>query len=137
MDKYLVVWLDHETAVMIKIQDSHMEIFHIHSQNNEQLASHNGNVLSESGGHHDFSHERKIERRHGEHLHHYYQNIIHNMKDIKEILILGPGEAKFELENEMAKFKGLSSKIISIQSTDKLSENQIVSKARKFFNLND
>ena len=79
------------------------------------------------------SSETKAEERRRHQLHDYYQNVIHAIRDARGILILGPGEAKVEFEKEIKKTKELSSRIIGVETSDKLTENQLREKVKKFF----
>jgi hypothetical protein len=55
------------------------------------------------------------------------------LKDAKQIYIFGPGEAKIELKKEIEKNNVFLDKISDIETTDKLTEPQIVAKVKKYF----
>ena len=76
--------------------------------------------------------EDRRDRRFGEHLHQYYAAVIAAIRDADSILILGPGEAKGELEKRLEHEK-LSGRIVGIETVDKLTEPQIVAKIRRYF----
>ena len=81
----------------------------------------------------DVSSERKREGRYKHQLKKYYQEVIKSIGDVDKIWILGPGEAKRELEKEMKKSKALSAKIVGVEKADKMTERQIAAKVRRFF----
>ena len=53
--------------------------------------------------------------------------------DAQKILIFGPGEAKIELEREIKKSKVLASRIVGVETTDKMTERQIKAREKEFF----
>ncbi len=136
MDKNIGIWLNHKTAAIVSIINGLTVINHL----NAETENNNHFLLGTSTsathfGHQEISLERKIERRHKEHLHHYYQNIIHQIRDGKMIFIFGPGEAKIELEKEINKTNDLASKIIAVEPADKMTDRQIATKVRNVFEL--
>lgn len=67
------------------------------------------------------------------HLNEYYDRVIGSIRNaLKTILIFGPGEAKGELKKrlERAKIEGC---ISDLETTDKMTNNQIVAKVRDHF----
>lgn len=70
--------------------------------------------------------------RFGEYLNQYYAEVMASIGDADSILILGPGKAKGELE-ELLTHEKLSGRIVGIETSDKLTEPQIVAKVRRYF----
>jgi hypothetical protein len=54
------------------------------------------------------------------------------LREATAILILGPGEAKLEL-NKRFEQKNLGDRIIGVEAADKMTKPQIAAKAREFF----
>ncbi len=134
MDKKIGIWLDHEKAAIVTIVNGTTTISHLNAEaENNNHSLHGASSSATHFGHQEVTLERKIERRHKEHLHHYYQNIINQIRDGKKIFILGPGQAKIELEKEIKKFNSLGSKIIAVESADKMTDHQIAAKVRNVF----
>ena len=124
MKKELGLWIDHREAVIVTVSAEGEEIKHV----NSEVEKH-GRF---SSGSPEGSPEDRRDRRFGEHLHQYYAEVIAAIRDADSILILGPGEAKGELEKRLAHEK-LSGRIVGIESADKLTEPQIVAKVRQYF----
>ena len=80
--------------------------------------------------------ESKMDSRYRKYLNIYFQQIINLLKEAKRIFIFGPGEAKIELKKMIEKNKLFSNKISDIETTDKLTEPQIVAKVKKYFEQN-
>ncbi len=73
------------------------------------------------------------ERRHHEEKR-YFEAIIHLIPvDTDELVIFGPSEAKHGLLNEIEKHKHFHPKVMGLESTDKMSEKQIVAWVNQYF----
>jgi len=66
------------------------------------------------------------------HLDQYYDEVIEQLHDAKSILIFGPGEAKGEFKKRL-EHKGLGERIVGVETTDKLTDNQIAAKVREHY----
>jgi hypothetical protein len=62
----------------------------------------------------------------------YYEEVIAQIRDAEAILILGPGEAKGELKARLER-DGLASRIVGVETADKMTDPQIVAKVRERF----
>jgi len=124
MKKELGLWIDHREAVIVTVTKAGEEIKRISSA----VEKHDRFSANSPEG----SPEDRRDRRFGEHLHQYYAEVIAAIRDADSILILGPGEAKGELEKQLTKEK-LSGRIVGIETVDKLTESQIVAKIRHHF----
>ena len=51
------------------------------------------------------------------------------------VLIFGPGEAKLQLKERLSRSKALSEHIVGIETTDKLTDPQIVAKVKEHFGI--
>ena len=66
------------------------------------------------------------------HLVRYYDEIILNLPKIGHVLILGPGEAKGELQKRLEKHPG-DKRTIVLETADKMTEPQLVALVRHHF----
>ena len=64
----------------------------------------------------------------------FYEKVTFTDQDADSIWIIGPGEAKIELENYL-KSHGIGACITGVEPADKLTNNQIASKVRDFFKV--
>lgn len=124
MKKELGLWIDHREAVIVNIAGEGEEIKRISSdvEPHDRFSANSPQGLPED----------RRDRRFGEHLHQYYTEVIKAIREADSILILGPGEAKGELEKWLDHEK-LSGRIVGIETVDKLTEPQIVAKIRRYF----
>ena len=76
--------------------------------------------------------EDQRDRRFTGHLNKYYDEVIACIRDADSILILGPGEAKIELEERLGK-EALRGRIVGIETTDKMTDRQVAARVRQRF----
>jgi hypothetical protein len=123
------LWIDTKKAVIVIITDKKIEKKLIESNVDTQLGRIDG-VRSTTRFESrlvppDDNHERDLTG----HLNKYYDEVISCIHDAESILIFGPGETKGKLLKHMGKTK---SNII-IETTDKMTDRQIVAKVQKYF----
>jgi len=76
--------------------------------------------------------EDSRDKRFEGHLNQYYDKVIASLRDARSILILGPGEAKHELEKRLGD-AGLGKAIVGVETADKMTDPQIAASARQRF----
>jgi stalled ribosome rescue protein Dom34 len=126
------LWIDHRQAVIVTLVDQEEEIKRITSNMEKHVrysgASH-ANGASES---HNDTTENGRDRRFDDQLNRYYDEVIACVCDADSILILGPGEAKVELQKQL-EGQALGERIVGIETTDKMTDGQIAAKVRQHF----
>jgi hypothetical protein len=123
------LWIDHREAIVVLLSDEGETIKHVPS-NMEKRIRYSG--ASESSGSHDDLAEDIRDRRFDEHLGRYYDDVIATLGDADSVLILGPGEAKIELQKRLES-QNPGGRVVKIETSDKLTENQIVASVRQYF----
>lgn len=63
----------------------------------------------------------------------FYKTLESELESYQEILLFGPGTAKDELFNRLSENKVFKGKDIAVKSSDKLTENQMLSYVLDFF----
>ena len=117
--RQIAIWVDHREAIMAVFTDTHL-------QREEELFSGVG-PHTHGGG---WSQQRfEFHRR--AILDHFYEEIIKNLNGADEIIIYGPGQAKYELEQHVNRYKGLSQHVINLITTDNLDDQQFIHMALK------
>jgi stalled ribosome rescue protein Dom34 len=129
MKKEAGLWIDHREAVVVFLLDHSEEIKRITS-NIEKHVRYSG--ASESSGSHDDSAEDIRDRRFDDRLSKYYDEVIVALHDADSILILGPGEAKFEFHKRL-KGQESSRRGVDVETSDKMTDNQIGARVRQYF----
>ena len=116
------LWIDHKKAVIVFVAGKDAEIKRI-SSNIEKHHRQSG-VATPA----DDVRERELTG----HLNSYYDGVISCIRAAESILILGPGEAKSELKKRLEK-DNLSRRIIRIETSDKMTDPQLVAFVRGHF----
>ena len=124
MKKDIGLWIDHRKAVIVVITEDGEQVHKIVSNMEKHVRFTNGDG-SEPG-----SSEDVRDRQFGNHLNTYYDQVVAVLRDADSIHIFGPGEAKGELEKLLIQ-AGLQGKILTVETTDKLTDRQIAAKVRK------
>jgi stalled ribosome rescue protein Dom34 len=120
------MWIDHRKAVIVIVSDQGEETKQIESDMEKHVRFSGGSRSEQGGG------EDQQDRQFTGHLNAYYDEVIAHLRDAESILIFGPGEAKGELEKRLAS-KGLSGRVVGIETVDKMTDRQIAAKVRQHF----
>jgi stalled ribosome rescue protein Dom34 len=127
MKKEVGLWIDHREAILVTITAEGEATTRIYSDI-EVDAQYSGS--SRSSGSQNA--ENMQDRKYTNNLGRYYDAIIGYIRDADSIQIFGPGEAKGELVKRL-KSKNLRKRIVSIETTDKLTDPQIAARVRQQF----
>ena len=123
MKKKVGLWIDYKKAVIVFVagKDSETKLI---SSDIEKHHRQSG-VATPA----DDVRQRELTAR----LNGFYDEVVSSIRGAESILILGPGEAKGELEKRLEK-DNLSRRIVGIETSDKMTDKQIVAVVRGHFN---
>src|SRR5688500_15863227 len=124
MKTELGVWIDHRKAVIATMAGKNADI--------RQVTSHMEKHVRYSGAAQEDGAEDQRDRRFTGHLNKYYDDVIARIREADSILILGPGEAKVELETRLGS-EGLGGRVVGIETVDKMTDRQIAARVRLRF----
>lgn len=141
MRKHVGIWLDHRRAWVVSLVKGNLPprddevIFETFKSNMERKVRLSGGSRTRKTpyGPQDIAVDGTMERRIKQQLRDYYRAIIAYIQDADRIIIFGPGEAKFEFKKEIEKARGVAHKIKGVETTDKMTEKQIIAKVKKFY----
>jgi stalled ribosome rescue protein Dom34 len=122
--KAVGLWIDHRKTVIVSVTDKGEETSLIKSDIEKHVRY--------SGATQEDSAEDQRDTRFTGHLNKYYDHVISCIRDAESILILGPGEAKVELEKRLES-KAPSKRVVGIETVDKMTDRQIAAKVRQYF----
>ena len=111
------LWIDHKQAVIVWMTGETEEIKVIHSEIEKPPQA---------------PADDKQQRVWTEHLNKYYDEVIALVRNVKELLLMGPGEAKGQLKRRLERTL-LYGRKVEVETVDKLTEPQIVAKVREYF----
>jgi hypothetical protein len=130
MHTYYGLWIDHSKAVLVKANKmGETSIEHFSSD----VEGHNHGGESEE--HLSVTNQHRHEERRHNQMKAFCREIIAKLKDANELLVFGPGTAKHEFKNILEEHKVLFEKLKELETTDKLSDPQIVEHVKKAFGL--
>jgi stalled ribosome rescue protein Dom34 len=122
MEKDVALWIDHRQAVLAVVTGETDDLRRIESGLEKHVR------FSGGEGNPEDARERQFET----HLNHYYDKVVASLRDARSILIMGPGEAKGELEKRL-RDAGLGKAIVGVETADKMTDPQIAATARQRF----
>jgi len=130
--KNIGLWIDHKRAILV-IQTEQGENLH-------QIDSGVGRHIRYHGASHPKSPfsaqyqqgDDQLDNKFTEQLNKFYEKVIAHLREADTVLIFGPGEAKLELEKRIVHDK-VRAEIVGIETADKMTERQIMSKVRNHF----
>ena len=128
MNRNAGLWIDHTEAVIVFAAtgaDGAEETKRMQS-GMEKNSRYSGRAASEGVA------EDQRDRKYATELDHYYAAVITQLHDAKSILIFGPGEAKGEFKKRL-EHKGLGERIVGVETTDKMTDNQIAAMVRDHY----
>ena len=126
MNDKVGIWIDHKKAVIVSASEDRVSA--------KTLESDVGPHARYSGPQ-DAGGEKKYEERHGQQLDRYYDEVISQLGQPEAVLIFGPGEAKLQLQERLSRSKALAERIVGIETTDKLTDPQIVAKVKEHYGI--
>jgi len=126
------LWIDHKKAVVIAVTDKGEEMRTILSKAEKQPRRSGDSPLKGSYETQQVPADDLRQKSLTGHRDRYYDEVIACIGDAESILIFGPGEAKGELKKRL-EVKTLGGRIVGIETADKMTDNQVVSKVRQHF----
>jgi hypothetical protein len=126
------LWIDHKKAIVVTITEKGEEIREIISEVEKQPRRSGDSPLKGAYESHQVPADDSLQRNFTGQLNIYYDAVIAYIRDAESMLIFGPGEAKDELKKRLEK-NNLGSRIIDIETVDKMTDHQIAAKIRQKF----
>ena len=135
MNHKVGIWIDHKKAVIVVASAGHVTAKTLESEVGPH-ARYSGRVgYPTPDGPQDGGGEKKYEERYDQHLDRYYDEVISQLGQPEALLIFGPGEAKLQLKERLSRSKALPEPIVEVETTDKLTDPQIVAKVKEHFGI--
>src|SRR3989337_2869763 len=133
MKRVVGLWIDHRKAVIVAIGGEGKEIILTMKSHMEPHVRFAGGSRSKAAHQSlEVTAEDQRDRRFADHLNAYYDEVISQFREAEAILVFGPGEAMGELEKRLQD-KGLGSRIVGVETVDKMTDGQIAATVRQPF----
>jgi stalled ribosome rescue protein Dom34 len=126
------VWIDHEQAIVVLIMDAGQEIKKFKSSGEQPARPAGGSRSKNKYTPNDFIAEDKRERKLVGNRKKVFEEVLACIRDAASLLILGPGEAKGEF-SKYIKAKKLGGLTVELETTDKMTDRQLVAKVSQHF----
>lgn len=126
------VWIDHQKAVVVLMNDDAAEIKQIDSNADRPFASAGGPSSDQPDRRQGHVAESRQEHKFMNELNRFYDEVLMCLRGVDTLLILGPGEAKGEFEKRL-KFKKFPADHVELETSDKLTDRQISVRVRQYF----
>ena len=129
------IWIDHRKAVMVFASSDQVTAKTVesevgpHGRYSDRAAYPTPDSPKAGRG------EKKFAERSRQSLDRYYDEVISQMGRPEALLIFGPGEAKRQLQERMTHSKSLSELTVDIESTDKLTDPEIVAHVKQHYGI--
>jgi hypothetical protein len=132
MKKQVGLWIDHREAIIVHLAGDKEEMTHIVSNSEKHIKYSGSSHAKTPEGSKEVTSEDQRDRKFGNDLNQYYDEVIAAVRDAESIQVFGPGEAKGELEKRL-EHAGLKHHVFPAETVDKMTDRQIVAKVRERF----
>jgi hypothetical protein len=135
MSRQVGIWIDHTKAVIVSSSPERITAMTVEADAGPPTR-HEGQAEDPAPGvRRNGPGEKRFERRFSERLDRYYGEVIGQLGEPNALLIFGPGEAKLQLEERLKRYKALPACVVEVETTDKLTDPEIVAKVRKHYKI--
>jgi len=130
------IWIDHHKAILLCADaDGNLKEEDMISPvgRRERFAGEKTNKTVSFG--HVVSNESHRQHKEENDFHGFLQEIVTKLEKPEGILILGPGDARHELQNELEKEKSFRGLTLENRPADKMNEFQLTEAMKEYFHL--
>lgn len=133
MDRKLGVWIDFNQAIIGELKNGEVELSVIASEIDHRLRIEGeSDDKTRFGAHNHSNNEHRNQNRHQEQVKKYIKTVYEAVKNADALYIIGPAEAKKELEKYYTENSKVN-RIAGIETCEKLTENQLKAKFKEFY----
>jgi len=126
------LWIDHREAIIVALTGDEETTTVISSGSGKHLRYSGSSHAKTPEGLKEVTSEDGRDRKFGNILNAFYDEVVDSVRGAESIQIFGPGEAKGELEKRLER-AGLKEHVLAIEAADKMTDRQIAAKVRKRF----
>jgi hypothetical protein len=134
MKKQTGIWIDSTKAIIVTLEGGKEAITEIQSDlENRVYHDKEGDKGSFFGGQHIDS-QKSFDERKKHQINTYLKDVISTVNSADELYIFGPADTKTKLEQKInAEKSTIATKPKSVETSDSMTENQIVAKVKQFY----
>ena len=135
MKQRVGIWIDRKRSVIVSASADGVTTKTVESEVGPHGRYSGKAGYPSSGGPQSGRGEKKYEERYDQALDQYYDEVISQLGHPEALLIFGPGEAKLQLKERLSRSKVVSDDIVEIETTDKLTDPQIIAKVKEHYGI--
>jgi hypothetical protein len=132
MTKNIGLWIDHKKAILVIQGEQGEDVQKIESGVGRHVPYRGASRPKSPYSAQYQQGDDQLDNKFTEQLNKFYEKVIAQIRAAEAVLIFGPGEAKGELGKRIAHEK-VKVQIVGIETTDKMTDRQIATKVRKYF----
>ena len=129
------IWLDHEKAFIVLMVKGEQTVATVDSRVERGGRLSGGSRSKTPWGPQEKSSEQKKLERQKLQLQRYYDRILDKIRDTQSVFIMGPGEAKGELQKRIESRKTFLKTSVTVESADKMTKRQVVARAKALYGI--
>lgn len=129
------VWIDHTKAEIVVLTGEQVDVKTVYSDAERKHRSMGGAHSSTQTSHMASVSELKMNARRENTFKRYYEEVSEELKGVDQFYVIGPDGAKSEFKIALEKHPDLLKKMVAIETSDKISEAQLVSQVKRFFQV--
>jgi hypothetical protein len=133
MEKQTGIWLDKEKAIIINLMEGKHSIKRLRSEITTRERFPGESKKFGRFGNQFLSMESKKRNMAKNQTNEYLKNIINEIRYVDKLVLFGPAEMKNQLEKAILSDNRVSNKLISVESADNMTENQLVAWVKNYY----
>jgi hypothetical protein len=135
--KQVGVWIDHSKAHLIGFKSGQAKLLETLDSPYESIKRIDGEgkdmTRFSPNPEHASNNEHKKHNTTQNEINEYLRMMEHRLQPFEDILLFGPGTMKEKLKNRLKENKSFDGKWLSVESSDKLTDNQLLAFVRDFY----
>lgn len=126
------IWMDKREAKIISIENEGKLLSTIRSEVEEYRPA-GGSGSRMKGGPQDVVQDSKYTEREKHQLREYFKNVVNALPEIEALVIFGPAQTGKKFKKELlTTYKNIGEKLIGVETTDTMTDNQLVAWVRDY-----
>lgn len=135
--KQVGVWIDHGKAHLIGYEKGKVQLMETVESPYESIKRVDGEVKDmtrfSQNPEHASNNEYKKHNTAQNEMQEYFRLMEQKLQPFDDILLFGPGTMKEKMRNRLRENKAFNGKWLSVETSDKLTENQLLAYVREFY----
>ncbi|HOY67830.1 MAG TPA: hypothetical protein PLP29_13165 [Candidatus Ozemobacteraceae bacterium] len=132
MEKKVGVWVDHRKAVIVTLTQDQETVHVISSEAETGAHASAGDGPRAQYGAQAMYADDTLQNKSSIHLKKYYNDIVAHLNNADSIMLMGPGEAKLELQRNLVRHM-MGGKILDVRPADRMTVREVTLDVRAWY----